>query len=169
MSRRGRFSPIFGILLVALALGIGALILHARPGPAAQAAQSLPTTASASSPSTLLGHPWKLVGMTYDGQAWMLDPNATITITFGADKEGPYLHGSGGCNSYGAAYQATPGHLRVGEMVSTAMACLAGNVMAQENHYTQALRSTTTFSVTSTGLTLSDASGQHVLRFVAGS
>lgn len=171
MSRHGRFSPVLGILLVALALGVGGLVARAQPGQAAQAARTIPTTQGASSPSALVGHPWKLVAMTYDGHAWTLDPSAAVTITFAASKastEGPHANGSGGCNSYGAAYTATPGHLRVGEMVSTAMACLYGNIMAQENHYLQALRDATTFSVTASGLTLSDASGQNVLRFVAG-
>lgn len=177
MPRRGPFSHILGIALLALLFSGGILALRSHVTPSAQAAQpahassssstSAPSTAASSSPSALTGHPWKLVGLTFDGHSWTLNPEAAVTITFADDKEGLHFDGSGGCNSYGGDYAASTGHLQVSEIFKTAMACLGSNVMAQENHYLGALRTATTFSATASNLTLSDASGQTVLHFAA--
>lgn len=155
MFRRGILIPVIGIVALVLIVG-GIAVLRFRQ----EAASTAP-------PAALLGHPWKLVAMTYDGQAQTLVPNTTITITFQNGANGQVFNGSGGCNAYGGKFVTANGHLTLGEMSMTAMACLDQRIMTQELYYTRTLEHANLFTVDASALTLRDGAGNYVLRYVA--
>ena len=100
---------------------------------------------------------WMLA--TLGGEA----PLADITITLTFDKDGR-VAGSGGCNRYAATISVDGASLKIGQAVSTRMAC-AEPVMAQENRYLQALAKVAGFELDAGTLTLRAADGAELLRF----
>lgn len=78
-----------------------------------------------------------------DGSAWELSAlhgkrpveGVIVSLEF---KDGQ-VGGSGGCNSYGGAYEVNGERIRVQELVSTLMACADPSVTDQESAYLQSL------------------------------
>jgi heat shock protein HslJ len=104
---------------------------------------------------------WRLVSFVEEGSEIPVVEGSTVTLELAEDGQ---LGGSGGCNSYGAAYEIDGKTLKVEEVISTLMACLDDQVMEQESQYFAAIHSATGFEVSSDGLTISYEGGQ--LNFV---
>lgn len=74
------------------------------------------------------------------------------------------VSGSGGCNSYHGAYEASGSSLTFGPVASTKMMC-EQDVSTQEQQYFTALDATASFAIDGDQLTLSDDRGQMLLQF----
>lgn len=100
---------------------------------------------------------------------WMLailngkPPLADTAITLVFDKGGR-IAGSGGCNRYAAGITLEGTALKIGQAISTRMAC-PEPVMAQESAYLQALAKVSGFATEEGALVLRDAAGAELLRF----
>jgi heat shock protein HslJ len=137
---------VFALLI--LGIGGGLLLAHA----------------SRSLPDTMTQHTWKLEALTLGGHQEALIPGISITLTFRARPN--QISGFSGCNSYGANYTASSGHLHLDHTYQTLVACIQADVMRQESNYMQALGQVTTYEVGPTGLlTLRDDAGQVVLQY----
>jgi ABC-type amino acid transport substrate-binding protein/heat shock protein HslJ len=124
---------------------------------------AVPPTA-APQPPAITGKNWVLV--TYNnGQGGMVSTIAgtTITALFGADGK---VTGSDGCNTYNAPYTATASTVTVGMGTTTGMAC-PEDVAAQARTYMAELQQSQTYQVSGNQLTISAASGQTLLQYVA--
>lgn len=73
--------------------------------------------------------------------------------------------GSGGCNSYGGAYEINGDQLSLHDINSTLIACIDGKITQQEQRYFEALQSTKTFEIKGNRLTITYDSGKDVLEF----
>jgi putative lipoprotein len=91
-----------------------------------------------------------------------LAANAPATLTFATDGS---VSGTGGCNRIGGAAKIAPPSLEFGDMFSSMMAC-EDDAMAQERGLLEALENTASFTVSADTLSLIDASGTEVARFV---
>jgi heat shock protein HslJ len=87
-----------------------------------------------------------------DGTSWILlsleatDPLPGIEIT--AAFENGLVHGSSGCNSFGAAYSVTGVRISIREMQSTLMACvLPEGAMDQEQRFVTLFGSSDNFEL----------------------
>lgn len=69
------------------------------------------------------------------------------------------LSGSGGCNSYSATYNVSGDEVKIGNTVSTLIACVGGGVMEQEQRFFKALESARTFTLEPGALQLRKADG----------
>jgi len=105
--------------------------------------------------------PAEPAGDPLDGTAWTLFsyrktspiPGTEITLSF----ENGQISGSGGCNSYGAAYAVNGSEIEVSQTYMTEMACMnPEGVMGQESTYLQALDSAQTFEL---------ADGRLIIRY----
>jgi heat shock protein HslJ len=135
-------------VLLILGIGGGLLLAHAN--------QTLP--------DTLIQHTWKLEAFTFGGHQEALLPGVSITLTFRAQQN--QISGFSGCNSYGANYTASHGHLHLDHIYQTLVACIQAGVMRQEFNYMQALEQATTYKVSPTGLlTLRDNAGQVAMQY----
>jgi len=74
--------------------------------------------------------------------------------------------GSGGCNGYGGTYTLAGAGLRLGEIASTAMACVAPGIDVREAAYHRSLAAVRSWKVTGGRLELADEGGAVRLRFV---
>lgn len=90
----------------------------------------------------------------------------TITLEF--IREGK-IGGKGGCNSYGGDYQIQAESLSLTRIISTKRACIAQNVMQQEQRYFEALGSVGRFKLSDTQLTIFYDGGRAALNFVKAS
>lgn len=112
------FAAIIGGLVLAFGLGGREVPL------AAGAARATPTPPRGGSPpqaAGLVGGTWGLVTLQAAGGPVEDTAGAGLTIAFGADGR---AGGSGGCNSFGAAYAAgADGSLRIGELAATLIGC----------------------------------------------
>lgn len=117
-------------------------------------------------PSGLTDSEWKLVSFSSAGAQTPLVPGSSITVRFQRDGQ---LGGSGGCNSYGAAYQLSGSSLSVSSIVSTEMACLQEGIMEQEQRYFAALQSASRFELSGGNLIIWYEGEQDSLNFVKGS
>ena len=155
-------------LVVALAVGLtGARALQShRAGAAASSlpAHTVAAPSIAATSASLAGRTWRLVAFTDQGNAQTLTRNATITLVF--DPAHHALGGRAGCNGYGGYYALSADHLRLDGIGYTQMRCFSDRVMAQEARYLEAFPHATSVHLDATGLTLSDATGAYVLRFV---
>ncbi|MFW5748975.1 MAG: META domain-containing protein, partial [Chloroflexota bacterium] len=104
----------------------------------------------------LAGSSWTLVMI--DGAAPLAD--TSLTLTFGQDNR---LSGSGGCNSFGAAYSVNGQNINIAMPISTLMACSPEAVMEQEQAYLAALEAATTFEITDGQLTIIHGDGQQLV------
>ena len=77
------------------------------------------------------------------------------------------VSGSGGCNSYGGAYEVDGGRLQVKQIISTLMACADTSVMDQEAAFLSALGNAQSFKLTSGELQIMTSDGK-TLTFAAG-
>ncbi|PWT75161.1 MAG: hypothetical protein C5B60_05735 [Chloroflexi bacterium] len=141
---------IMAVAIVLLILGIGGGLLLAHG------------VSQSPSPS-LTQHSWKLEALTFGGHPEALLPGVSITLTFMGQNR---ISGDDGCNSYGANYTVSHGHLHLDHFYQTLVACLPAVVMQQEGNYMQTLEQVTTYEIGPTGLlTLRDDSGQVVLQY----
>ena len=90
-------------------------------------------------------------------------PLADTAITLMFDKGGR-IAGSGGCNRYAAGITLEGTALKIGQAISTRMAC-PEPIMAQESAYLQALAKVSGFATEEGALVLRDAAGAELLRF----
>jgi ABC-type amino acid transport substrate-binding protein/heat shock protein HslJ len=107
-----------------------------------------------------------LAGKNYDVIAINNNPilaATTITTSFGADGR---LNGSGGCNTYSAAYTVSGSQISIGEVSSSQTFCSdPPGVMEQETLFFTTLRSAVSFApLTETLVALRNAAGQEILR-----
>ena len=105
-----------------------------------------------------------------DGTSWLLvsleeeDPLPGIAIT--AVFEGGSVHGSSGCNSFGASYEIHGDSIEIREIQSTLMACIEPDgAMDQEQEYIARLSSSERYLIADGRLQLM-SSGQELLAFV---
>ena len=111
-----------------------------------------------SAPAGLAGTAWKVMNYNNGNQAVVsLITGSEITLNFGADGQ---VSGSAGCNRYTGTYQAEGETLKVGQLVSTMMACPSPKgVMEQEAKYLAALQKAATYKIEGNTLTIRDAGG----------
>lgn len=126
----------------------------------------LPAHVSAAVPAwddVLTGTGWQLVSFGKAGAESPVVGGAAVSIRFEA---GGKVGGSGGCNSYGGAYQVRGESLTLDRIVSTRRACVARETMQQEQRYFEALRSAGKFKLADEGLTIFYDGGRSVLKYV---
>lgn len=83
------------------------------------------------------------------------------TINFGDDGR---VGGFGGCNSYGGSYAQTGAKITFTPIISTMMACAAGNVMQIESAIGAALRGDATYAINGDGkLVINAANGTEIV------
>jgi heat shock protein HslJ len=87
----------------------------------------------------LLGHEWIVTKLA--GQSVLAEPR--ITVSFAADAR---ISGSASCNRFGAEYQLTGEGLRIGNPMSSMMAC-EPPVMEQEQLFLGLLEKVARFSI----------------------
>jgi heat shock protein HslJ len=104
---------------------------------------------------------WLMVSFGPIGAEKPVVEGPSVTLLAADDKVG----GSGGCNSYGGAYEITGDQLSFHNINSTLMACVDAQIMQQEQRYFEALQSAGTFEVKDNRLTITYDSGQGVLEF----
>ena len=91
-------------------------------------------------------------------------PGTELTASFGADGT---LTGSGGCNTYTAAFTTDRGDIEIDSPAATRKACAAPEgVMEQEAAYLAALPAAVSYRVDGDSLALLDADGTYVASFV---
>jgi heat shock protein HslJ len=129
--------------------------------PAAPAAESTATPVSAADP--LAGTEWTLVSLGAPAAEAPVVAGTEVTLAFGADGQ---AGGSGGCNSYSAAYEVQGETVQFGQVASTLRACADEAITHQEQQFFAALTTATAFAVRDEQLTLSSADGQTMLNFV---
>jgi heat shock protein HslJ len=153
------------ITVVALALSVAALTACFPPAdlPRGGSTSGSATSgaASASQPSTsqtnTIEGDWQLVSV--GGTPAIAGSEATMLLAIGK------ASGTTGCNRYNGSYELSGAdRIKFGMLAMTQMAC-AEPVMVQEQAFTKALASATTYSVSQTVLTLKDASGAALATF----
>lgn len=107
----------------------------------------------------LAGTRWSLVAL--NGQAPIPAPGP-ITLEFDT---GGQAGGNSGCNSYGAAYVADRGSLKITDLVSTLRACVDTRLNDQEASYLSALAAVAGYELTGDRLILRDAGATIELVF----
>jgi heat shock protein HslJ len=115
-------------------------------------------TFAPSAPGGLPGTSWKVINYNNGKQAVVsLVIGTEISLNFGTDGR---LNGSSGCNTYNGGFEASGNALKVGQLVSTMMACATPEgVMEQEQQYLAALQNSATYEIAGDTLTIRDASG----------
>jgi len=115
-----------------------------------------PAASAEPSPITgLAGTSWKLVTSNGTKPA----PGVEITAEFGADGA---MTGSGGCNTYNAAYTVTGESITIENIASTLMACGDPQATA-ETAYFGALEKVNVWAIAAGSLTLTGTGGQPTL------
>ena len=108
----------------------------------------------------LRGTSWDV--SSYDnGQGTIMRINNSgrkLTASFSTDGR---VSGSSGCNSYSGdyTYSAADQTFELGRMMRTAMACMDGNIMRQEEDFIAALRTVNSYHIDGNTLTLKAADG----------
>ena len=122
------------------------------------ASGAMQVVAKASTPAGLPGSSWKVMNYNNGKQAVVgLLTGSEISLNFGTDGR---LSGNSGCNTYNGGFEASGNALKVGQLVSTMMACAAPEgVMEQEQQYLAALQNAATYEIAGDTLTIRDASG----------
>lgn len=105
---------------------------------------------------------WKMTSLAIDGETAEALPDADVTAAF----DGGTVSGSGGCNSYSAAYVTEGSAIEIGPAAATLMAC-PEPVMGQEQAFFAALDAAAEYRVTETELVLLDGGDGEVLSFEA--
>lgn len=122
----------------------------------------LPAYAPTRAGQDLLGSSWVLVSLDGDTQVGEVIGGQAVTLSFeGSSQAG----GSGGCNSFGAAYSANPatGSISFSEIVSTLMACTGEGIGEVEAIYFATLNGAESYEQAGNKLTISG--GGHTLVF----
>jgi len=108
----------------------------------------------------LEGVTWQLSTYVTDDARVPVPGDVAATATFASGQ----VSGTNGCNSYSGPYQASGSSLSVGPLMSTLMGC--GPVQsAIESAFMGAFQDAASYTVTSTQLTIYDASGAQTLTF----
>ncbi len=111
--------------------------------------------------SQLVGTSWKLVSLDGNTQIGEALGGQPITLGFTSSTE---AGGSGGCNSFGANYEAgSNGSISFSQVISTLMACTQEGIGDVETAYLDTLNSADHFEVAGTTLTI--IGGGHTLEF----
>ena len=118
---------------------------------------------SVSESSALVGPRWRLVEL--EGQPSIAgggarEPHLVFSRTEGVDRVG----GATGCNSMGGRYEIDGDRISISELISTKMACVEEDRMAQETRFVGALQRADRYAISGDTLTLS-AGDQVVARF----
>lgn len=106
---------------------------------------------------------WSLTSFVETDSETPVISGTDVTLEF---KENGQVAGSGGCNSFGGQYQVQGENISFSQVFSTEMACTNAGVMDQEYRFLQALQSASSFSLTTTGLTIRYNNGSGSLNFV---
>jgi heat shock protein HslJ len=115
--------------------------------------------AAAQDPADLEGKVWVLTEMLdAEGNTQIVD------LGVDASFDGSTMSGASGCNRYNAAYEATGNEISIGAIAGTMMAC-PEDEMAVENQYRQLLAEVTSFEVSGSSMSMSEAEGTSVLQF----
>lgn len=142
------------LALLLLAAGCG------RPDGGTAAAPTQPQPAPSAPPASadpLDGSKWALQSYGPAGQPKQAAGQAT------AEFAGGKISGNSTCNSFSGSYTASGTSLKLGELISTMMACADPALMQQESDYVNALGTTRGFVLAGDQLTLSYDGGE--LRF----
>ena len=102
----------------------------------------------------------------YDGVGAMIRPidDPDITAVFGVDGN---VTGSSGCNTYAASYTVDGNSISIGPPSGTNTDCeTPTGIMEQEQQYLTLLPTSTSFSLSSGFLSMSDANGRLILQYV---
>jgi putative lipoprotein len=105
---------------------------------------------------------WTLLSFGPPGAEEPVVADTTVTLEF--DNEGQ-AGGTGGCNSFGAAYEVQGDQVAFSDITSTLIACEAAGVMDQESRYFQALQTAGRFNLEGDQLQIEYGDGQGVLTF----
>jgi heat shock protein HslJ len=105
---------------------------------------------------------WKLVSIGNAGAEAPVVEGSSIILKFDVDGQ---ASGTGGCNSYGAKYEAQGHNLVFKEFISTMMACVDEQVNQQESQYFAALQAATKFEILGDNLIIYYDDGQSQLNF----
>lgn len=110
--------------------------------------------------ASLIDTTWvlKTIGNTQTGEE--IPPYNVMTLQFSEDG---VMSGSGSCNNFSAEFSVTDGELVIGEIASTARACLDG--MELETAYFQALNQVDGYVIQGNTLDLLDQQGERILQF----
>jgi heat shock protein HslJ len=111
---------------------------------------------------TLAMTSWTLVSYGELGAEAQVIDGTEVTLEFQDDT---LAAGLGGCNSFGAQYEATNGDISFTEIVSTLIACEEEGVMEQEEAYFQALENAKEFELMDGELRIWYDNRQRVLNF----
>ena len=152
--------------LLALALAACGSLPATETQAVEETATSTTDAASAGVQDDLANTQWTLVSMGAPGAASPVVAGSTITLAF---ETGNQAAGSGGCNSYGGAYQVEGGVLSFSSVASTLMACADPAVNDQEGQYYQALQTAVEYELAGNQLTIWYDGGQKALTFVSSS
>lgn len=153
------------LLLAITLLSLAACNPTPTPG-AGQTPSPTQTGTSAPTPAqTLAGTQWTLSSFGTPGAQTAALGGTPVTLTFGPDA---HISGSGGCNSYGGGYQIADGKISFTKVVSTMMACMDGNVMAQERQYFDALNSSGAYEISGDALVIHTSDEKNTLTFQRG-
>jgi heat shock protein HslJ len=105
---------------------------------------------------------WNLVSYGEPGSETQIIEGTEVTLEF---QDTTQAAGLGGCNSFGAQYQATNGDISFTEIISTLIACEEEGVMEQEDAYFQALENAEEYELMDGELRIWYDQGQRVLNF----
>ncbi|MDG6249693.1 META domain-containing protein [Methanocalculus sp.] len=112
---------------------------------------------------TLGNGKWMLESITEDGLQTTVLPDRAVTAIFDNGSVG----GTGGCNSYSAAYEVSEdGRLRIEPPIQTLVYCMPEAVMDQESRYFSLLTEMTKYEIEEDRLLLSSSDGGIILSFV---
>lgn len=114
----------------------------------------------------LVGTDWVLTGYNNGmGGFVSLIGGTHVNALFGEDG---ILSGSGGCNSYNAAYQVSDNQIRIEAPISTSMFCGSPEgTMVQENAYLSALETSSTYEIQGNQLIILAENGELALAFIS--
>ncbi len=110
----------------------------------------------------LPGTRWQLVSYGQPGLETRVLPGFPLTLEFDAAGN---ISGSGGCNTYGAQYQAVGNQISINGFVHTMRACVQEGNPQQENSFFQGLQTSSRFTVYDGRMEIWYANRQGVLNF----
>jgi heat shock protein HslJ len=116
---------------------------------------------SPSEPLPLVGTTWRLTTFAAADVVSSVISDTEITATFSGDDT---VAGSAGCNRFSGTYASTGNTLSFSPLAATKMRC-AGEVMAQESAFVDAMGAVASFSIQGTRLLLLDDDSALLLSF----